>query len=187
MVLPTLKFKSVQLTATGTSASLCCFIRTPQFCVPSLRFCSALHLGPGNEITVKHYILLPPETKQGALQSGILERRPARGYGHCLRAVTVSTAVRPWSVCTEAGFLSYKDFLQIRMQNILTPNSQRWGGEENKIEKKYEAVYGATMRRFYDTSLWLQGGLGKRSSKTLTFLPRASAKSLGEHSSIWNT
>lgn len=56
-------------------------------------------------------------------------------------------------MCTEAGFLSYKDFLQIRMQNILTPNSQRWGGEENKIEKKYETVYGATTRRFYDTSL----------------------------------
>ena len=37
---------------------------------------------------------------------------------------------------TEAGFLSYKDFLQIRMQNILIPNSQRQGEEENQIEKK---------------------------------------------------
>lgn len=153
MVLPSLKFKSVQLTATGTLASLCCFVRTPHFCVPSLRFCSALHLEPGSEFTVKHYILLPPEAKQGALQSSILERRPARGHGHRLQAVTVSTAVRPWSVCTEAGFLSYKDFSQIRIQNILTPNSQRQGGEENKIEKKYETVYGATTRRFPDISL----------------------------------
>ena len=102
---------------------------------------------------MKHHILSPPETKQGALESGILERRPARGYGHRLQAATVSTAVRPWSVCTEAGFLSYKDFLQIRMQNILTPNSQRQGGEENQIEKKYETVYGATTRRFSDNSL----------------------------------
>ena len=79
MLLPTLEFKSVELVATGNSASLCCFVRTPHFCVTGLGFSFPLRLEAGSEFSAKRHKLLTPETKQGAVQEQHPERQPRQG------------------------------------------------------------------------------------------------------------